>query len=142
LGALFFRGPVDCWGADSCDLPGATACISGPDGGAFCSRCGASALCGGCCLDGACLLGLSQSQCGSGAEDCVACTGGEQRVFAGTGGACVVPEAGACGPANCAGCCDGNVCAVGDQVIACGAGGAECVNCGIYGQACASGACQ
>ncbi len=109
-------------------------CLPLLTGGGFCPTC--ESTCGGCCLGSLCILGLTQAECGRGAEACHACTGGDQCVANGTGGACVMPEAGACGPSNCPGCCEGNVCAMGNQVIACGTGGAECINCGIYGETC------
>jgi hypothetical protein len=34
-----------------------------------------------------------------------------------------------CSTATCTGCCDGNVCAQGDQDLACGSGGAACQDC-------------
>jgi hypothetical protein len=53
------------------------------------------------------------------------------------GGACQIP----CSPASCMGCCESNVCAVGNQAIACGTGGAACTDCTASFQECSSGAC-
>ncbi|HEY3818167.1 MAG TPA: hypothetical protein VGL81_13400 [Polyangiaceae bacterium] len=123
----------------------AGGCVPQPDGGGACSSC---FPCGGCCVAGGpgdpleCLMGISQTECGSLGETCHACTGGTQCTYGGTGGVCVMPEAGACGPATCPGCCDGDVCAVGDQLVACGKGGAACVDCGVYATACVASTCQ
>jgi hypothetical protein len=41
-----------------------------------------------------------------------------------------------CGPTNCKGCCEGNVCQIGDIALACGIGGAACATCGGSHAAC------
>jgi hypothetical protein len=51
-----------------------------------------------------------------------------------------------CDAVSCStGCCYGNICALGNQSIACGGGGGECVDCTRSGQTsdvmCVSGAC-
>jgi hypothetical protein len=131
-------------GGQACDRCVASqqtgACIPLADGGGLCGPCYPN--CGGCCVGGDCLPGVSQTECGSFGETCHACTGGAQCVLVDTGGVCVVPEAGACGPATCAGCCDGDVCAIGDQFVACGTGGAVCLDCAVYEKSCIASACQ
>jgi len=47
---------------------------------------------------------------------------------------------GLCGPANCAGCCQGNQCLKGDDNGACGTTGFPCVQC-QQGEVCAQGQC-
>jgi hypothetical protein len=46
-----------------------------------------------------------------------------------------------CG-AHCVGCCQGMVCAVGNQDFACGSGGVVCSNCRNAGKSCQNGACR
>jgi hypothetical protein len=138
------RDDVACGeGGQACQrcLPSEQAgiCVPQADGGGACSTC---FPCGGCCVAGDCLPGISQTECGSSGENCHACTGGAQCASGGTGGVCVMPEAGACGPSTCTGCCDGDVCAVGDQLVACGTGGAACLDCAVYGMVCTAAACQ
>jgi hypothetical protein len=47
-----------------------------------------------------------------------------------------------CSSSTCHGCCDGNICAEGDQSFLCGTGGAACNNCEPQGQTCMAGACK
>lgn len=56
----------------------------------------------------------------------------------GRGGLCKVP----CSPATCNGCCDGDVCAVGNQDIACGTGGEACADCTAMHYTCISATCM
>jgi hypothetical protein len=123
---------------------GGGACVPEPGGG---GQCGGYATCHypnchGCCSSVTyCALGLSQSACGSNGETCHACTGGQQCApSANGGGECV--DAGACGPQNCPGCCQGDLCAIGNQDVACGTGGAVCVDCANSAQKCGAGTCQ
>lgn len=80
-------------------------------------------------------------QCGIHGEPCHACTGGQQCAPASTAGG-VCQDAGACGPQNCPGCCDGTTCLYGDQYLECGAGGSVCASCAGYGLACEAGVCR
>jgi hypothetical protein len=123
------------------------ACAPDPDGGGICGGTGSCNFrnCGTCCVGGDCsTYGLSQTQCGTNGENCQACTGGERCESTGGagGGQCVLPPDGGCGPLTCNGCCDGDVCAVGTQQVACGTGGVTCLDCALYGRTCQAGACQ
>jgi hypothetical protein len=122
---------------------GSGACVPEPIAGGECGGSGTCHYpgCAGCCLAGSCSDGVNQARCGSNGENCRACAGGQQCVPAPTsGGTCA--EAGACGPQNCPGCCHGDVCAYGDQDLACGAGGSVCVDCAMYLWKCDGGACH
>jgi len=113
------------------------ACAPQIGGGGQCGTCN----CRGCCDGNDCALGLAQSQCGSDGENCIACAADQQCMPASTsGGSCGAANP-ACNATNCAGCCDGNLCAVGDQDVACGTGGATCLNCSQNGSKCAFGGC-
>ncbi len=47
-----------------------------------------------------------------------------------------------CGAQSCAGCCNAEgLCAAGGRAEACGAGGAECLNCSASGETCSDGQC-
>ncbi|HEY5146170.1 MAG TPA: hypothetical protein VII82_05360 [Polyangiaceae bacterium] len=125
-----------------------TTCASGESClGAACQRdlgepC-TPANCAGCCLVGSvasgkivstlpqCYDGTQDAFCGSGAGLCERCSpvmnGGHCVADAPSGGHC--EEVGQCNASNCAGCCLGNVCAEGQQNIACGIRGAACQDC-------------
>jgi len=121
-------------------LGGHSACVPQAGGGGSCqSACGPS-NCHGCCNGSICELGQSASQCGSGGQACTTCASSEMCAVQGpgNGGQCQLP----CSPATCGGCCAGDVCAVGNQDIACGAGGAPCADCTTMHYLCAKGTCQ
>jgi hypothetical protein len=46
------------------------------------------------------------------------------------------PAAPTCGPGTCQGCCDGDICRIGDTTDACGSFGGPCFQC-LVGQVCA-----
>jgi hypothetical protein len=46
-----------------------------------------------------------------------------------------------CDPSNCTGCCIEQICAQGNQAIACGMGGGACAVCSSF-QSCTGGVCQ
>jgi hypothetical protein len=151
-------GPQNCGGC--CTPQG--QCVAGSDSiacgrqGQACQACGAGQVCGagrtcetppacgpqncaGCCAGNTCVIATTPAACGRGGEACRACGGGE----ACNAGVC---EAGAkCGPTNCGGCCLGDdICAVGAQDTACGAGGTQCANCAgqTPPRVCQGGTCQ
>lgn len=129
----------------SCTAQG-TTCGPVAGGGGQCQgigRCGPQ-NCGGCCdATGVCTEGIDSTSCGRGGESCNDCTG-SSRVCAPrdqpNGRTCIDPPP--CGPANCAGCCIGNVCTMGAQDTACGRNGVQCTNCAGANQTCgAAGTC-
>lgn len=95
--------------------------------------------CQGCCKNGLCLAGDSDSACGTGGAQCDTCDGTTNRCQAGS-----CDEI--CGPATCAGCCAEDpgtgkiVCMGGGAVDQCGKNGANCIDCGV-GAVCSSGVC-
>jgi hypothetical protein len=117
-----------------------TACVPHPGGGGSCQPTCGPGNCHGCCDGNACLLGQSQNSCGAQGQACTSCVGGESCTLLGPGigGHCQLP----CSPATCAGCCVGDICAVGSQDLACGVGGKACVDCTSNHLVCMSGACQ
>jgi hypothetical protein len=88
-----------------------------------------------------CFEGTQDSYCGSGGLGCQECApsmnGGHCVADPGVGGHC--EGVGMCNATNCAGCCAGNVCAVGTQNIACGLAGAPCQDCSADAGICVSG---
>lgn len=96
--------------------------------------------CFGCCGHGECRAGHDDTACGGDGSACQDCTSfgatcTRQRGN-GLGWMCEGGQA-PCSPANCTGCCYGDVCAVGTQAVACGQGGNACVTC----RACVNGKC-
>jgi hypothetical protein len=98
------------------------------------------ANCAGCCLAASptggttstqCFDGTQDNACGSGGVQCNRCTpamnGGHCVADSPSGGHC--EDVGQCNASNCAGCCLGNVCAEGQQNVACGIRGAACQDC-------------
>jgi hypothetical protein len=99
--------------------------------------------CGGCCMLGSmpapgvtgssntCFLGSQDLYCGSGGAQCQSCApstnGGHCVADPGGGGHC--EGIGTCNATNCAGCCVGELCAVGTQDVGCGTRGAACQDC-------------
>jgi hypothetical protein len=103
--------------------------------------------CAGCCLLAStmgntiststqCADGTQDSFCGSGGAQCNRCSpatnGGHCVADSPSGGHC--EDVGQCNATNCAGCCLGNVCAEGQQNVACGIRGAACQDCSDGGQ--------
>jgi hypothetical protein len=148
-----------CQGPDLC--ASGTAVAACGQGGQACSRCapyscapqlGGGGQCGicyrdcyGCCGTEStlyCSRGLYQDECGSNGEDCTACAADQQCAPASTSGGTCVPANPACNATNCTGCCQGDICAVGDQDVACGAQGANCVDCASYKTVCTQGGCS
>jgi hypothetical protein len=122
---------------------GTGACVPEPGGAGQCGGAGTCHFpgCAGCCNATFCDTGVNQNLCGSNGESCHACMAGQQCVPTQTsGGMCA--DAGACGPQNCPGCCHGQVCAYGNQDVACGIGGSVCFDCAISGWKCVAGACK
>ena len=124
---------------------GTGTCTSVADGGGECNGgqpCGPS-NCYGCCSGNACVVGDSDEACGSNGVTCQACPTTQDCALTVDGG----NGSYSCGPlvpcdlSTCVGCCDGLVCAVGTQDVACGADGGACVSC-PSGQSCTSGACH
>ena len=79
----------------------------------------------------------SEGNCGMGAqpgEPCVDCVGTCQA------GRCV-GGTGKCNPDNCDGCCEGDNCVDGVQLVACGTGGEPCQMC-TPPKMCKQGKCQ
>jgi hypothetical protein len=113
-----------------------STCTPTSGGGSCGTGCGPG-NCKGCCTAGSCLLGQSDASCGNQGQACAACQIGAYCEVLGPsiGGVCHTP----CSPMSCKGCCSGDVCAVGTQDIACGVGGAACVDCTPNG--CDAGAC-
>lgn len=156
-------GPQNCGGC--CNAAG--QCVTGNDTtacgkqGQQCEACGASevcvpdgqpnartcqpqqacgpANCAGCCVGNQCVTTTTPLACGRNGQACKAC-GPSQTCDA--QGQCV--SGSDCNPATCSGCCVGDICAVGTQQTACGAGGAQCQNCAGQSpqRVCQSGTCQ
>ncbi len=96
--------------------------------------------CSGCCSQyDTCEAGMAASECGSNGYQCVACPSGQTcssgncvensggGAGGGTGGG--GGGSGACGPANCSGCCFNGACQAGTATAACGTNGGACVTC-------------
>jgi hypothetical protein len=93
--------------------------------------------CSGCCAGNTCLPGNSSTACGIKGQQCASCTAiGEACNGLGQ---CVGGQQ--CGPGNCGGCCEGNVCTSGSSGQACGFGGAQCQNCSALGDSCQNQTC-
>jgi hypothetical protein len=123
---------------------GTGRCVPQARGGGLCNAIVSCnpANCGGCCEGNVCVIGVNQDHCGNNGAPCGTCPAGTECVSAarGTGGGCA--NVGSCDPSNCVGCCSGNVCAYGNQDVACGAGGAVCSDCTSRGAKCVSGNCE
>lgn len=97
--------------------------------------------CSGCCFGGICASGSHDNACGAKGEACALCApdkGETCTALPDGGGTC---GAAVCSAKTCSGCCLGNVCAVGSQDFACGAGGAECQDCVFFGKSCKAHQC-
>lgn len=102
------------------------------------TKCGPS-NCPGCCVGNQCVVQTTPQACGANGQACTTC--GTNQVCDALG-TCV--QGGECNPANCAGCCVGDICAVGTQNTACGAKGEACLNCAnqIPQRVCQTGVCE
>lgn len=101
-------------------------------------QCG-PATCPGCCSNGACVSGLTESACGQLGVQCQTC---------GSGTFCYAFECRPgtpCTPQNCNGCCgtspEGGVCFAGTDDKICGSGGLPCTDCQNANEVCVSGVC-
>ncbi|HEY6460160.1 MAG TPA: hypothetical protein VIY73_08410 [Polyangiaceae bacterium] len=125
----------------TCRAGGANTCEPVAGGGGSCDFAGCDpSNCDGCCSGDVCLVGATDEACGAGGVACAACNGGTTCTRDPNGAfgcAAVTP----CDPSTCGGCCDGLVCALGDQDVACGTGGVACAAC-ASGQSCGAGACR
>jgi hypothetical protein len=156
-------GPANCAGC--CTAAG--QCVTGNDTtacgkqGARCSACGFNQICvaeglpdarscqvpsncgpsncPGCCVGNQCVIATTPQACGNNGKQCKAC--GPNMVCSPGSGECVRPS-GDCNQVSCGGCCVGDICAVGTQNTACGAGGDVCLNCTNQGRLCQAGVCQ
>ncbi|MBX3213136.1 MAG: hypothetical protein KF850_13965 [Labilithrix sp.] len=96
--------------------------------------------CPGCCVGNQCVVSTTPLACGTNGQACKTC--GASQVCDPLGN-CV--SGSDCNAATCpTGCCVGDICAVGTQQNACGAGGALCQNCSNQSppRVCQSGSCQ
>ena len=103
--------------------------------------------CQGCCESATtCSDGREVGNCGNHGQLCQTCIDSKNKVIAciaddaGNGGTCLGGPT--CTDQNChpGGCCNGNICALGDQDTLCGNGGA-CVDCTQNGGTCVNQAC-
>ncbi len=160
--AGFCEGPPPVCGPDTCDgcCDSMGQCRFGTssdacgDGGGSCADCTATMEgcvagqcegpppecgpdnCEGCCSNGACFPGNTDSRCGAGGAACDSCGGSGTCVEPGNYCA-FIPT---CGPATCpSGCCDDQgICRNGQTNAACGDGGQACADCAAGGQQCAA----
>lgn len=135
--------------ATACGFDG-VACINcGPKGTCLKGACATPqpgcgpANCSGCCLDANhCSYGTVDDACGFGGQLCQGCGPSSNTVECiprtGGGGSCGGQQT--CGRGTCSGCCQGNVCEIGQSTSACGTGGRACATCGA-GESCV-GFCQ
>ncbi|MGH7296925.1 MAG: hypothetical protein ACRELB_18440 [Polyangiaceae bacterium] len=143
-----------CFGTECLSGQGATACgIKGQ----VCSNCTANgtscvaqgsvggvcegvatcspANCTGCCAGNVCVSGTSPTQCGELGQACANCQSTGGTCFStGEGGFCQGQSL--CGPQNCQGCCEGDLCVNGTQPGQCGIGGQVCGDCAAQGGLC------
>ena len=112
-------------GSVDASVEGGASSDAGTDEAAVQARCDAVPCVSGCCgPDKLCHGGVADEACGNAATVCVDCTA--LGLICG-GGACTT--LGGCGPGNCAGCCEGSLCADGGDDMACGVNGTTCKDC-------------
>ena len=92
--------------------------------------------CKGCCVGDQCLGGFDNLACGGLGQACRSCTQTGQTCKPGPNGLGQCQGTATCSPANCGGCCNGNVCVAGSDSIACGKQGQACTNCTASGRQC------
>jgi hypothetical protein len=135
--------PTSCGRAgqqcQNCEAEGTTCQPTSPGG--ICEgqpSCGPQ-NCPGCCLGNVCVKGIDQSACGLAGQQCQNCANLGLTCDPATtgGGFCAKPT---CGPNNCRGCCQGNMCLTGSDTFACGVGGFQCQAC-PPGASCQLGKC-
>jgi hypothetical protein len=118
---------------NACGVGGQQCMNCGPEGACQGGACIMSNGCGpencpGCCQGNACMVGGPQGECGQGGQQCFFCP--PQTFCEGSFCMTILPDAGACGPETCGGCCDQNGnCQPGDLTNACGFGGNACAFC-------------
>jgi hypothetical protein len=114
-------------------------CVSGTGTCQAQGRCGPS-NCPGCCVGNECVVATTPQACGVNGQQCKACPPGQ---LCDPRGRCI-PASTECNASNCAGCCVGDICAVGTQNTACGAGGELCQNCANQTppRVCQAGVCR
>ena len=109
------------------------------------AKCGPS-NCNGCCLTATqCADGTEVGACGNGGQMCQTCFDSKNNY-----GACVPGDGGgtcaggpSCNPKNCnMGCCNGDVCMLGDVDGLCGFGGIVCADCTKQAGFCDAGVCD
>lgn len=121
-----------------CDA-GESCAASGANGGSCQAQTACSpATCKGCCVGNQCVTAPTAAACGTGGVTCQACPDGQ---VCDPFGRCI-PTTNTCGLASCAGCCVGDICAVGTQSTACGVAGDACVNCTLSDRVCEAGICE
>lgn len=149
--------PQGCCAADGQCVTSATSSACGKSGGrcldcaaaggsctatgAYCElpACDKTTCPTGCCENKLCWTGASDAVCGTGGDPCADCSLGgqlcQEQSCSGT------PT---CDATSCAGgCCRGGQCLAGTSDLACGSGGAVCLDCTGSGQKCgAQQACQ
>jgi hypothetical protein len=117
--------------------------------GGLCVRpqpnCGPSTCYGGCCTDPNTCSSGAPGACAMHGGPCQPCDLDSGQICYSDGGGCGPPPPPPCG-ANCTGCCytnfgAANICAVGNQDVACGANGGPCHNCGYQNAHCTAGFC-
>jgi hypothetical protein len=114
------------------------ACLSKPGFGGVCSgtrACG-PATCPGCCEGNVCVSGNSASACGYAGSQCRDCASLGETC---QGQVCTGTQL--CGPQNCPGCCEGDLCVFGGSSSSCGFGGFQCQNCLQFNETCNAGQC-
>ncbi len=100
----------------------------------------------GCCLTASqCADGTEVGACGNAGQMCQTCFDSKNNFLAcvpsNVGGTCAGGPT--CNPKNCdMGCCNGNVCMVGDVDGLCGFGGIVCADCTKLAGFCDAGVCQ
>ena len=111
-------------------------------GGGICTgtpSCGPT-NCSGCCEGEICVGGTSPTECGGGGAQCQDCMSFGETCLLSPGGPLCAPSV--CGPGNCKGCCQGQMCVVTTGPTACGVGGESCTDCQVFGETCnATGQC-
>lgn len=121
-----------------CSATGQQCTPTGSGGACTGSATCTAATCAGCCVGDVCLAGTANTACGGSAAACENCSASGDICTAAmtSGGVCSA----LCGPDNCTGCCQDNVCVAGSLATACGVNGGQCGTCGAA-QTCTAGVC-
>lgn len=105
------------------------------------AACDATTCPTGCCdSSGQCAPGSDGAACGTLGQACASCLLEGFQFCDPTRHACGNAVA-SCDPANCSGCCEGNVCFAGIDPNECGLGGQACLHCAGSGLACVGEQC-